>query len=311
MLSVVTVRGVETILLADVAVGDVVLFGSVGGQRGRRAMRIDSVDEQRDINDSWALKGPTIDLPVAGDYSFDGVPQSENYTVGGATVTRLVPEWQVTAFLDGVAEQWGDDLTYQVGGVDNVPPETLAPERGADLRDLIPPAEALIAGNPGALEVLDQLPTGGWKVLNAGDFDQAQIGDSVVLAAEHPDVAGAWLTLSMSRRQADTWVCHATNAPVIPVPSKKVRRNGLELSFLPQEPVLAGSHDASLELTITNTSDRPWVNVAGDDDITVAWLRDNRGTRLSGSGYSHSTRPSSTYRGCRPGAVRPFPTSTC
>jgi hypothetical protein len=139
--------------------------------------------------------------------------------------------------------------------------------------------------------VLNQLPTGGWKVLNAGDFAQAQIGDSVVLAAEHPDVAGAWLTLSMSRRQADTWVCHATNAPVIPVPSKKVRRNGLELSFLPQEPVLAGSHDASLELTITNTSDRPWVNVAGDDDITVAWLRDNRGTRLSGSGYKSFHAP--------------------
>jgi hypothetical protein len=110
MLGGVTVRGVETVTLADIAVGDVVLFGSVGARRDVRAMRIDSVEEQPNLNDSWALRGPMIDLPVVGSYSFDGAPRSENHTVGSRTVTRLVPQEQVTAFLDGVAEQWGDDL---------------------------------------------------------------------------------------------------------------------------------------------------------------------------------------------------------
>lgn len=279
------VRGVETVSLSDISVGDIVLLGSVG-RRDVQAIKVDSVEEQRDRNASWLLTGPMIGLPRVGKYSFEGAESSGIYTTGA--VTRLVPSEHVDAYLCHLQEQWGDRLTFQVGGADDVSLALLVSERGAGLREVIPPDADLIEGSPGALRVLRQLPSDGWRVVSSGDFSQPGVGHSVVVAAEDPALPGAWLTVSLTRHRAGSWACHTQSDSSAPVPSKTARRSGLKLSCPAQEPVLAGSSVANLELTITNTSRHQWVNTAGDNDLCVAWLRDDRGNKLVGSGYRSS-----------------------
>lgn len=295
--------GAETVRAVEVSAGDVVVItGSVQGLNAR-IMQVKTAVERPNGRD-WLLSGPVLDLPVADSVAFTDATVEEVLIVGGgegATVTRMAPPEQVDGFVSSLEQQWGTTLLYQIGGVDSVEKSTLAADLGTDLRELIPSDAPLIAGSPGALDALHQLPPGGWRVINRPTAGPHAPGDTTTVAAEHPDTAGAWLTASFTRDRDGKWLCHVYAVPFVPQPSKKARRDGLSLSWPPQTPVLEGSDSAELQLTITNTSLRRWVNIANDIDNSLAWLLDRDGRRIRGSGYHSSFSPLTYLRRLLPG----------
>lgn len=297
-------RGAETVRAIEISAGDVIVIGGSLQGLDARAMQVETAAKQPGADD-WLLRGLVIELPVVGPLAFTDATVEEVVKVGGsgrgATVTRLAPPEAVDSFLSGLEQQWGSTLLYQIGGVDSVAESNLAADLGTDLRELIPSDAALIAGSPGALDALQELPSGGWRVISRPSTAPQSPGNTMTIAAEHPGMAGAWLTASFTRNRDDKWFCHVDAIPSVPQPFRKARREGLNLSWPPQAPVLAGSDHAELQLSVTNSSQRPWVNIANDVDNCVAWLLDRNGRRISGSGYRSSFSSLTYLRRLSPG----------
>lgn len=298
-------RGVETIPLRELGIGDVVLFDQPMPERGHQAMRVESQTDQPGTPTasvgSVTLYGPIIDLPPVGSYSFEGAIRSEITRVGTTFVTRLVPPDRVAEYMERLRSSWGDSLTFQLGGTDDIPGAALQSQEGSALRDLLPPRAMLTAARRGGLEQIEQLPETGWRPITSMSGPVRPEVAITTLAAPHPDVSEAWQLVSLVRHQNhDTWSCRIVDSPLTVVPAKAARRAGLTLSWPTQQTV---TRDATpdLQLTITNTTAHPWVNVAGDHGWSYAWILDAQGARIIGSSMHSSVHSLSYLRGLDPG----------
>lgn len=247
------------------------------------------------------LYGPVIDLPAVGSCSFEGARLSEITMVGPTFVTRLVPSDLVAGYMERLLSSWGDSLTFQLGGTDDIPGAALQTQEGSALRDLLPSRAKLTAARPGGLEQLEQLPEMGWRPIASMSAPARPDVAITTLAAPHPAASEAWQLVSLVRHQnQETWSCRIVDSPLTAVPAKAARRAGLTLSWPAQQSVTRGV-TPDLQLTITNTAAHPWVNVAGDHGWSYAWVLDAQGARIIGSGMHSSVHSLNYLRSLDPG----------
>jgi hypothetical protein len=105
-----------------------------------------------------------------------------------------------------------------------------------------------LASEPGLPELLDELPTDGWRVVDSGEH-----GRLLTLAAPHHELRGAW-ALAYLRKRSDRWHLSSTAMPEFPRPGKASRRRHLRLTW-PQSPITAPAGCVPpLTVTLTNVS---------------------------------------------------------
>jgi hypothetical protein len=298
-------RGVETIPLRELGIGDVVLFDQPLPKRGHQVMRVQSQTVQPGTPQvsvgSVVLYGPTIDLPPVGSPSFEGAVPTEITRVGTTSVTRLVPSDLVTGYMNRLRSAWGDGLTYQLGGTDDIPGPALHAEKGFALHDLLPRRDLLTDARPGGIEQLAQLSQTGWRPITSTSERVRPDVEIVTLAAPHPDIPEACQLVSLVRRQTqETWSCRIVDSPVVAIPAKAARRAGLMLVWSTQQTAPCGVTPA-LQLTVTNTAAHRWVNVGGDHDWAFAWVLDAQGARMTDTGLHSSVHSVSYLRSLAPG----------
>jgi hypothetical protein len=137
-----------------------------------------------------------------------------------------------------------------------------------------------LASEPGLPELLDELPTDGWRVVDSGEH-----GRLLTLAAPHHELRGAW-ALAYLRKRSDRWHLSSTAMPEFPRPGKASRRRHLRLTW-PQSPITAPAGCVPpLTVTLTNVSGELRRETMSDTHAAIAWIVDGKtGERLPAAGW--------------------------
>ncbi|HEU4567285.1 MAG TPA: hypothetical protein VFR99_04560 [Marmoricola sp.] len=165
-----------------------------------------------------------------------------------------------------------------LGSVD-VEPASLA-EVGVPLTALPIPDDVEDTLSP---ELRTELPADGWRHVHDVSHE---VGSRSTFAAPRD---GGWAVLHLVTRSDGRRILSGDPGPVVPRPGQAARRAGLTLHWDREAALTALAHDpATLTITLTNQTDRPWAADPRDSGFVHAGLLAADGTTLRQGWFAYA-----------------------